>query len=242
MVGVGAQKSATSSIYRFLCQNGATSPRGKELHAFNRFGFTSRKTYLKLLGYRQDEKTYVEFTPNYLSAPTSIWNLSKVVPEARVIVSLRDPIERLISSFHHGVGISRLDARVSLEELIHEALRGTKSGWAQQLLPMGLYGQQLVRLLAHFPRDQVHIVNFRDFIGSSNGDTVRSSLLGFCGLPDNSVHKIPLVNTRDRWKRKDKVANALLSKETTKRLVDFYMDSNQVTEQIVGRPLNWEHF
>lgn len=239
VVGVGAQKCATSSIHSFLGKNGAITPGPKELHAFNSNLFTSRKKYLKLLGFKQDGKTYLEFTPNYLSQPTSIWNLAKVVPDARIIVSLRDPIERLISAYHHGVGALMIDSNLTLDSAVREASRGTQKKWVRDLLSIGLYGPQLERLLAHFPRQQVQLVEFREFTNPTQGHPVRSELLHFCGLDEALSQEPPKVNIRGNWERAQGKANTDLSEETIDFLGGYYKSSNSATERIFGRPLGW---
>lgn len=89
-----------------------------------------------------------EWTPRYM---LDFWTprlLRRAAPEARLLVLLRDPVERLRS----GMSILLPAARA----------RGTPLAWnlLNDAVLRSLYAPQLARLLEHFPRDQVLVLQY----------------------------------------------------------------------------------
>lgn len=106
-----------------------------------------------MLGYhdyfpRGDGQIVGEWTPLYLSAPWIPPMLAAAAPDARLLVLLRDPLERYLSGL-------QLDTRVA-------ARRGAPlSRYAPlEAFMRGLYHAQIVGLLRHFERSQVLILQY----------------------------------------------------------------------------------
>jgi hypothetical protein len=151
-VGLGAQKAGTSWWYSLIVRHPAVHHRGtrtKEVHFFDRFfgtpfGDEQIREYHRHFP-RPPGKLAGEWTPGYLS---DFWMpplLRRAAPDARLLVLLRDPIERYRSGLTHSAGLSR------------EPLRRTDAigGFVR-----GLYARQLEALWRHFPRDQVLVLQY----------------------------------------------------------------------------------
>ena len=105
-VGVGAQRCGTSWWYRGTLRSHPGVVRvakpGKELHYFDRFwdgeapdGFVER--YHALFP-KPDGAITGEWTPRYMADFWTMRMLSEAAPEARILIMLRDPVERLRSA------------------------------------------------------------------------------------------------------------------------------------------------
>lgn len=148
-VGVGAQKAGTSWWNRLIEAHAdvVTLPgQPKELHFFDRswetpFGEEDVRRYHAYFPVPPG-KVAGEWTPGYL---IDFWTpelIARAAPEARILILLRDPIERFRSGLTHQLATSR--ARIG-----HGDIQGA--------FQRGLYAPQLRRVLAAFPREQVFI-------------------------------------------------------------------------------------
>jgi Sulfotransferase domain len=153
-VGIGAQRSGTSWWYRGIeAHPGIATVEGqaKELHYFNRFwqgelpdGWIER--YHQLFP-RPEGRLAGEFTPRYMQ---DFWTpplIREAAPEARLLVLLRDPVERFRSGVERTVRRSPGGRPIDLVQV-------------SDALARGLYAAQLRRVLDHFPREQLLVLQF----------------------------------------------------------------------------------
>jgi hypothetical protein len=103
-----------------------------------------------------------ESTPLYLADPQAVERIHDRVPNARLIVILRDPVDRAYSNWAHlwADGLETIDNFMdacALEEGRKDA------GWAPfwRYLETGLYGRQLEHLYSVFPREQVLVLRYK---------------------------------------------------------------------------------
>jgi hypothetical protein len=241
VIGVGFQKTGTSSISKFLIANGLVNPGAKELHAFSHYKSKpiTRSQYLSLLKVKTPNSVYGEFTPNYLMEPTSIWNLSQIVPNAKLIASVRNPIDRAFSAYVHGVGSGRLDEGKTFEECIESAFQGSKIWWENSLLSQGLYSKAIFRLTQLFPRKNLLIVNFDTWTQAHGVANFENELLRFTGLTRISDSGIPKVNQKRYWTSKKTPASSTLSPKTRELLQGFFNESKESLENLIGARLGW---
>jgi hypothetical protein len=146
-VGVGAQKAGTSWWSRLISAHpDVVSPAGqpKELHFFDRsweepFGEADMERYHRYFPV-PDGAVAGEWTPGYL---IDFWTpelIARAAPDARILVLLRDPLERFRSGLTHQLATTR-------EALTDRDIQGA--------FARGLYAPQLRRVLAAFPSERV---------------------------------------------------------------------------------------
>ncbi|MFV2064260.1 MAG: sulfotransferase domain-containing protein [Chloroflexota bacterium] len=146
---MGAQKAGTSWWNSMIHQHPDVHRAGrqpKELHFFDRsweqpFGEADIERYAQYFP-RPSGGVAGEWTPGYL---IDFWTpelLSRAAPGARILVLLRDPIERLRSGLTHQQATSR-------KALTDRDIQGA--------FQRGLYAPQLRRVLAAFPLEQVWV-------------------------------------------------------------------------------------
>src|SRR5687768_3050648 len=103
-VGVGAQKSGTSLWYRLLTTHPAVAPAArKEIHFFDRLLAVEEpdlRAY-ELYFPRGPGQICGEWTPRYMVDPWTPPLLAAAAPEAKLLVLLRDPVERFASSLDY---------------------------------------------------------------------------------------------------------------------------------------------
>jgi Sulfotransferase family len=134
-----------------------------------------------------------ESTPFYLYSHGAQRRIRALVPHARLIVVVRDPVERAHSNWTHlwSAGLDPIDDFVracAAEEQRIEA------GWADfwHYKRIGLYGQQVRRLYSIFPRSQVLLFRYRDLIDDPSGTLDRICV--FLGIEPGLVAEVPREN------------------------------------------------
>ncbi len=169
---VGAVKAGTTSFYQYLNQVPGIfmSPRKEPLFFVNdvfiedtRNSIRDKKEYLKLYKNVGNEKIIGEASP-YLWYPESARRIYEVVPRARIIIILRNPIERAFS--HHTMSLRDRLAEGSF----HEALMTQRSRIKKNnsdvphFLKLSFYFDDVKRFIDIFGKDQVKIILFENFV------------------------------------------------------------------------------
>jgi Sulfotransferase domain len=175
-IGVGVQRCGTTRWFDLIASHPkvAAPKSGKELHYFDRF-YIGGSTAAEMARYhsyfpRPERCKAGEWTPLYMSAPWIPDLLAAAAPEARLLVLLRDPLERYLSGLQHDTDLARKrGARLSRYAPLEQFVRG-------------LYHVQLVRLLHHFERSQVLVLQYERCIREPLSELRRT--FAFLGLED----------------------------------------------------------
>lgn len=161
---VGAAKAGTKSLYRYLAQHPQVfmSPikeprffsRPREVEKFtNAAPISTQPAYLQLFEHADAALAIGEASPNYLWDSESPYRIRDKVPAAKIIISLRDPIERAYSQYLHFV-------RLGVEPApFYEALAGP---CRENYIGPSQYFDQVSRYFEVFGRGQILILMFED--------------------------------------------------------------------------------
>lgn len=125
----------------------------------------------------------------YFYAPDAAERMRAHAPNARIVILLRDPAERMASHYH-------LERRSidGLPASFDEAVREGHPRLAHHRL-VSKYALHIARFQSHFPSDQLHLVLFDDL--QSDPDGVTTGILDFLGLEHRGdlYQPLPRVNT-----------------------------------------------
>lgn len=148
---IGAQRSGTTSLFDALMHHSrVTVPTRREVHYFDLNYWRGRRWYLRRFR-RPPGMWSGESSPYYLYHPAVPARLARDLPAARLIVLVRDPIERAWSQHQHNLATGR-DELPFVEALAAERSR--------------IDGQRP-------PRRARHRVAHRDHAYAARGDYVR---------------------------------------------------------------------
>jgi hypothetical protein len=113
--------------------------------------------YCRLFRAANGAKAIGEATPAYLWSASAAANICARLPDARIIMILRDPAERAFSQYLHqlSVGLTAASFRAHLEACVRGGHRELSPVYP--FLEIGLYYEQVKRFLDIFPRTQVRI-------------------------------------------------------------------------------------
>ncbi|MDQ3741133.1 MAG: sulfotransferase domain-containing protein [Actinomycetota bacterium] len=154
-IGVGALLSGTGWWYERLLEHPAIQPptTGPEpLHFFERFctepmGDDDVARYHAHFP-REPGTIRGEFTSRYLYDAWTLPLLRRAAPDAKLLVSVRDPIERYLSALSYRIAETESDEDAPyMTDAVHR----------------GRYASQLRALLAFFPREQVLVLQYERF-------------------------------------------------------------------------------
>ncbi len=251
---IGSQKCGTSSLYQYLVQHPWILPaRKKEVHYFDdvnyhqgsnwyraHFSLAAYETYLKLRN-RHDILTG-EASPYYLAYPRAPERIARVMETVKLIVMLRNPVDRAFSHYYHQVRKGR--EGLSFEEAIEaeeERLRGEREKilrngnyysynfWAYSYLTRGIYIEQIEAWMKYFTKEQFLILKSEDFF--SNPEKEFNRTLRFLELPNYKLQTYSKVNAGSYDK---------MSVATRKNLLNFFRPYNERLYNLVGQDYEWD--
>ena len=120
---LGAQKAGTTSLYKYMRQHPQIMPsHPKETRCMNHNYIESDPycaTYFATKRFRDIYPNYItgDFSPGYIYAERVIPRVKRSFPNARFIVSLRDPIERAFSQYKMNRRNAKLDSNSTFDSL-----------------------------------------------------------------------------------------------------------------------------
>jgi hypothetical protein len=189
---IGVQRGGTSSLYRYLGAHPQVAPSvRKEVEFFTRRYTEGMGWYLAHFPLRRRGTITFEADPYYMFHPLAAERAAALVPNARLVVMLRDPVKRAFSQWQHNrrLGVEPLDFAGALEAE-PERLAGEEERimadpgydpWNHNMLSYaarGRYAAQLRNWLQHFPQDRLLVIRSEDFYADTpaNFDRVVSFL------------------------------------------------------------------
>jgi hypothetical protein len=210
---IGAQKSASTYVHSLLRAHPDVCMPSEEVRFFEDPEFGDGDTRAISALFRGSEcKLRGIKRPDYLARAEVPARIRKVIPDAKLIAVLREPVARLISAYHHYIKLGLLPA-IPFAEGIARLLKGETFGSprAWEILEYGRYGTHLVRYLELFPADQLFVVLQED-LRSDPAGTVSAlhNFLGIENLPyakrvskDNpglyNMHRLRFLRLRNRF-------------------------------------------
>lgn len=200
---VGAQKAGTSSLFSYLTQHPmiAGSFR-KEVHYFDGGLVESRDSYSKGLRWYRSHFPLVrnlpigahviEATPSYLFLPGVAERIQSALPDVRIIIVLRHPVERTISHYFHEVKAGR--ERRSIENALagDEPMLSKPIGLVDKLhlaamqksyKGRSVYWPQVKDYLRVFSRDRVLVISSKNLFLDPKSTV--AEILAFLELGEN---------------------------------------------------------
>ena len=134
-----------------------------------------------------------ESTPFYLYRQDAQERIQALVPAAKLIVILRDPVERAHSNWTH-LWSAGLDPIGDFVRACAEEDARAAAGWADfwHYTRLGKYGEQLENLFLHFPREQVFVLRYRALIDAP-AQTL-DDICEFLGVHAGVIGHVPKQN------------------------------------------------
>lgn len=239
---IGAQRAGTRSLYAELSRHPDVQPaRTEEVHFFSLFFDRGLRWFLSQFPPLAAGQMTGEASPYYLFHPLAPRRMHAVVPEAKLIVLLRDPVDRAYSHYQlevrQGYEPLPFEAAIAAEEerLAGEVARilddDTYVSFTHQhysYLARGRYAEQLERWLARFPRQQLLVLR-SETMAEDPGATYRR-VTDFLSLAPHPAAAAGPVN---------EASYPPMAPETRRRLETYFAAPNAALGDLVGPDLTW---
>ena len=179
-----------------------------------------------------------ESSPDYLPNPEAALLLHQLRPDVRLIVLLRDPVDRALSHYHYRKVRGRENR--SFEDAIKDNLTSleTEAAGVELLrqhpnytsyLGRGLYMPQLRYWLEVFPEEQILVIGSEQFL--QDAQSVYSEVLEFLDLPD---HQLSIQKKYNTGKYDE------MTSSTRQLLCDYFRPHSQQLFEFTGREFDWK--
>ncbi|MBW2269191.1 MAG: sulfotransferase [Deltaproteobacteria bacterium] len=243
---LGAQKAGTTSLYNHLLRHPRVAPAfTKEVHYFTLHRDEPEAWYRahfpRVRSLERRGAVTGEATPYYLFEPRAPRRVARVLPEARFVVLLRNPVERAYSHYQHerargreslgfAAALEGEEQRLApeLERMASDPTYTSAMHQRQSYFSRGLYAEQLERWRRHYPAERFLILQSEVFFADPAASCAR--IFEFLELPPHPLSGLRVFNRR---------AYASLDPQLRAELAGRYAPDKRVLEQLVGARYDW---
>ena len=246
---IGTARSGSTSLYYNICQHPCVLSA-----AYDELGYFDSNFHLGLNWYRslfptlfskwivKQKKQFAitgEDTPFYIWNPLVAKRILKILPKIKLIVVLRNPVDRAYSNYH--LGIRAGSENLSFEDAIQIELKKLneindefehnveKYTIPRSYIAKGFYANQLKIWLELFNSEQLIIISTEDLESNPQGTLDR--IYDFLKIPKN--HKlIP--------EKQKKASYPKMKNETREFLINLYKKNNAELFSMIGQKFDWD--
>ena len=260
---IGARKAGTTYLYDLVTRHPLVEPAAvKEVHYFdNLIEVEAPRWYRQCFPkprYEDGRRTITgEATPDYLAHLLAPERMARMVPEARLIVLLRNPVERAYSDYQHvarrGQEPLSFGEATELEEAAlagrndRRSVRSPGTGGETEgdderdatiearrgYLYRGIYVDQLLRWRRFFPEERMLVLKSEDLFVRT--PEVLKLVLDFLGLPDWEFE----ARKKTREKRNEGNYERRIDPVVRERLERFFGPYNKRLYEYLGVDFGW---
>lgn len=266
---IGATRAGTTSLYEYLGNHpNILQPIVKETAFFNHIYHINPNWYRTFFPTvseqeetkKQRNKEFIitsEATPSYLIDPRVPKRISKMLPNVKLIVLLRNPIERALSHYHHNVltGIENLSFEQAITKETERITKSfdklknkkfiindnsinyffrvmtfkTENYFKFSYLQSGRYYEHLKNWMMIFPKKQLLIIKSEDFFDSPKN--IFKEVQEFLNLPN-----FDLVNYWRAWE----IKYPPIDNKLRKSLSEYFQEHNSKLYKFLNTDFNWK--
>lgn len=250
---IGAQKAGTTSLFNYLIEHpGILATVRKQMHYFdNRYnrGHNWYRSHFPLqlqrayserrLGYRC---LTGEATPYYIFHPHAPRRIAQLLPDIKLIVLLRNPVDRAYSHYNHELrkktetltfeeALQQEPARLApeIERMMQDENYYSFAHQHYSYLSRGIYVEQLQTWFKFFAKDRFLILKSEDFNKDISGTL--NQIYRFLGLPELPPKDYPYHNRGDYRE---------MPPEVRLHLQDYFKPYNQQLYRLLDRDFGWD--
>ncbi len=244
-IGVGAGRCGTTSIYQYLNDHPDVymSPV-KEINYFgirnlerNQYGLSFRE-YLYYFLAAENQKCVGEISPAYLTTPGTASLIKEKLGEVKILITLRDPIDRAISQYKHHLEKHKIADineyfEKGLQVILNQKQENFQYNWfhpAKNIM-QSVYSEGVKLYINQFGKDNVFIVTY-DQIKKDDGFYVLERLCHFLELEHMKI-ELSKANSSSHSCSQDVQFNKI-SKNTQTELLDLFSQDLIKLDSLTG--------
>ena len=256
---IGTQRGGTTSLYNYLAEHPSIGVASiKEVHFFDTPHYKQGLAWYrghfppfiqKYYTRHAQKQAFItgEASPYYLFHPFAARRMANTLPHVKLIVMLRNPVDRAYSHFYHELDGGH-ETLSSFEEAIEcEGVRLAGEREKMQAdeyyasynhrhfsyLARGMYADQLQSWMSFFPKEQFLLLKSEDFYADTAA--VFKQTLAFLNLPD-----LDSSGKKAEFKQYNTTRPPRMHPATRKRLIDYFAPHNARLDELLGSDLGWD--
>ena len=240
---IGTVRSGTTSLYYNICEHPSVLPA-----AYDEIGFFDSNFHLGINWYRSmfpTEKKMEEIkkdtgfaitgedTPFYFWKKEAVERISHIIPNSKLIVIFRNPVDRAYSNYNLAVRTG--NEELSFENAIEEEIEFIRNHTFREsvdrrrsYLAKGIYAEQLEIWKNIFPENQIHIICMEDMEKDPQNELLK--IFQFL--------KIPKYKIKNPQKQK-MVKYVKMDANTRRKLLDYYKPYTEKLFNIIQKKFEW---
>ncbi len=231
---IGAPRCGTTHLFNSLRYHPNVHPsRIKEIHFFDR-----EEKYVRGENYYRSFFPYqmmvrqgdvvIEATPGYFLDPKVPDRIASIVPDVKLILLLRNPVERAISRYFYSLG--KVKNREVAFRTIEEFFLGDKNIIQSPVLTGGVYVNYLRRFDPYYTSGKLKVVKSEDYFTDKN--SCSKDLCSYLNIA--SDFRFP-----DFTSKNESIRNQEVPESVKDFLSEFYASPNEQLYEYLGVDLNW---
>ena len=269
---IGSQKAGTRSLYRILKEHPQIFMADKkEINFFIKDDESARgpKAYAKHFADCATQLARGEASPGYLCHPEAAARIHSLLPNIKLILTIRKPIARAISQYWDNR--CHLNESQTFAQVVNNYFDDKEHPTQSDYFSCGVYMRYIRNYLEYFPREKLLILPFEEMLASPA--TFYKGIFTFLGVDadfqsedfdedfnQTTVWKNPFYQMLIRrpryqekipaklrrffyWGGKTPFSAPPIDKASRKKLEDFYSPSNDELREFLGMDLEaWGDF
>ncbi len=253
---IGTQRGGTTSLYHYLEELPSIAPATtKEIHFFDRRFDKGLAWYRghfptgleRLYEQRVNKQAFVtgEASPSYLFHPHVPRRIAKALPHVKLIVLLRNPVDRAYSQYYHAVelGLETLPFEAAIKDEEERTARERAKIMQDEqyesyafkhlsYLSRGIYIDQLQTWMSLFPREQFLILKSEEFYADPASSV--KQVLTFLDVPEQGMKE-------QKYKQYNNTTYSSMDTALRQRLVEYFEPHNARLYNFLGVDFGWDH-
>ncbi|XP_048590221.1 bifunctional heparan sulfate N-deacetylase/N-sulfotransferase 4 [Nematostella vectensis] len=169
---VGPQKTGTTALYMFLLMHPDLVSNEQSVKTYEEVQFFNGYNYLRGLDWYLDffpdvnnssNAVLFEKSANYFDSPKTPRRAHSLLPNAKIIVILVDPVKRAYSWYQH---VRSHGSKAAIQNSFYDIITGANGSAGQEAILLGqrslqpgLYAYHLERWLQHYPAPQILVID-----------------------------------------------------------------------------------
>jgi len=176
-IGIGLHKSGTSWLYKQLEHHTQVNLLQRDTHVFSKYALEQDFLIQHLQQFSRDQKYLIsiEMSNGYLVDEQALQGIKYSLPNAKIFLILRNPVERLISHYFQLKKIGDVSAGDTFQIFCENST----------VKQIGKYKLHLEKLFAIFDQEQIHLMLFDDIVERPN--QLLSDFYAFLSVDESEI-------------------------------------------------------
>lgn len=243
---IGGQKCGTTSLFKYLLEHPSVSPPLKKEPHFFESRYKSNLNWYRLyfptcfVKSKRPDLITGEASTGYIYSPHAPKRIAQSIPQVKLILLLRNPVDRAYSHYNHTVRwgketLSFKEAIVREEERLKVSrARMIKDGYYSfelhyySYISRGIYIDQLKNWLLFFKREQILILRSEDLY--TNPENIYKKVLDFLELPQKELKNVKPYNSG---------VYQDMDTATRQQLINYFKPHNERLYEYLGTDFYW---